>query len=249
MQTVGPGMQQGFGQGVHRNGEEAAFNPFNLFNQLLMPPNARPGDVATSQEAFDRILQQLMEQNNGSTAPGPASDDAIASLPMKQVDKEMMGSDGKAECSICMENVDLGETVTSLPCKHWFHRECVVAWLKEHDTCPHCRSPITPGDPNQSRRPQGSRRSSRRSSSVSSPRVAASGQGMPPPIPERPSELRNARQDYYGRRTNPDFERPRNHRHSSSHHDGRYDQNESNGEATSSSTGGITEWFRNRMHF
>ncbi|KAH8754799.1 hypothetical protein F5883DRAFT_572427 [Diaporthe sp. PMI_573] len=35
-----------------------------------------------------------------------------------------------------------GEEVTVLPCKHWFHGECVVSWLKMHNTCPICRASI-----------------------------------------------------------------------------------------------------------
>ena len=58
----------------------------------------------------------------------------------------MLGSDGKAECSVCMDNVELGDEVTLLPCSHWFHEACVGAWLKEHDTCPHCRQGIMPKD-------------------------------------------------------------------------------------------------------
>lgn len=33
-----------------------------------------------------------------------------------------------------------------LPCKHWFHENCVVMWLKEHNTCPICRTPIEKND-------------------------------------------------------------------------------------------------------
>ena len=42
---------------------------------------------------------------------------------------------------------DVGDTVTVLPCSHWFHHECIRAWLGEHDTCPHCRKGIMPRDP------------------------------------------------------------------------------------------------------
>jgi E3 ubiquitin-protein ligase RNF115/126 len=55
----------------------------------------------------------------------------------------MLGDEHKAECSICMDEVNIGEQVTELPCKHWFHHQCVSAWLLEHDTCPHCRKGIT----------------------------------------------------------------------------------------------------------
>ena len=118
-----------------------------LFASVLNPANAAHGDVVYSQEALDRIISQFMEQHNGSSAPGPASAAAISALPTKKIDKEMLGTDGRAECSVCMDNVELGDDVTLLPCQHWFHGECVGAWLKEHDTCPHCRQGIMPKEP------------------------------------------------------------------------------------------------------
>lgn len=120
--------------------------PLHLFAQFLNPANAQHGDAVYSEEALDRIISQFMEAQNGSSAPGPASAAAIAGLPKKNVDDSMLGSDGKAECSVCMDNVSVGDEVTVLPCSHWFHGECVGAWLKEHDTCPHCRQGIMPKD-------------------------------------------------------------------------------------------------------
>lgn len=129
-------------------------HPLMLLHQLLNPQNAAHGDAVFSQEALDRVISQLMEQNAGSNAPGPASEEAIQSLPRRPVDESMLGSDGKAECSICMESVGIGEEVTFLPCNHWFHGQCVTAWLKEHDTCPHCRRGITKSsDPPQGNQP------------------------------------------------------------------------------------------------
>lgn len=121
-----------------------------LFSLLLGPaiggPNAAHGDAVYSQEALDRIITQMMENNPSSNAAPPATEAAIQKLDKKKLDQEMMGESGKADCTICMDDLYVGDEVTVLPCKHWFHGECVVLWLKEHNTCPICRSPIEKRD-------------------------------------------------------------------------------------------------------
>ncbi|KAK5251280.1 hypothetical protein LTR93_005494 [Exophiala xenobiotica] len=238
-----------------RRGQDLPPHPFDLLNQLFNPGNAQHGDMVFSQEAFDRVMSQLMEQNNGSNAPPPASEDAIQSLEKKKVDKEMLGTEGKAECSICMDNVDLGDEVTVLPCNHWFHGDCVTAWLKEHDTCPHCRSPIT--NSNQPQQPGSSRRRpSRRASSVSSPRAFGleGSRYNPVTIPESPSDLRQARQSYYGRR-DADTERSMPVRHSSGQSGPRRHSTRTgsggSGDSRNQNTGGggVTGWIRDHLPF
>jgi hypothetical protein len=83
-----------------------------------------------------------MEQSPQTNGAPPASQAAIESLQKKRVDDEMLGADGKAECTICMDEISKGAEVTVLPCKHWYHGECVVLWLREHNTCPVCRMSI-----------------------------------------------------------------------------------------------------------
>lgn len=107
-----------------------------------MGPGAALGDAVYSQEALDRIITQLMEQNPQSNAPPPASEETIAKLPRKKLDEKMLGPELKGECTICIDEMNLGDEAIVLPCKHWFHEECVVLWLKEHNTCPICRAPI-----------------------------------------------------------------------------------------------------------
>jgi hypothetical protein len=119
-----------------------ASNLHELLNQLINPRNAVMGDAVYSQEALDRIITQLMEANPQSNAAPPASQAAIEKLPHKQLDEEMIGPDGKAECTICMDDMSKGDEVAVLPCKHWFHPDCVTLWLKEHNTCPVCRTSI-----------------------------------------------------------------------------------------------------------
>ncbi|KAI1962831.1 hypothetical protein LOZ58_002454 [Ophidiomyces ophidiicola] len=117
-------------------------NPIDIVAQIMgFGPN---GDAVYSQEELDFVVTQLINQTTISNAPGPASEEAIRALPKKPVDKTMLDSEGRAECSICMDSVELKEEVAELPCKHWFHELCISSWLKEHDTCPHCRRGIMP---------------------------------------------------------------------------------------------------------
>lgn len=143
--TLIRGLQDVHGGAGERNGAPG-FPPLHLFTQFLNPANAQHGDAVYTEEALDRLISQFMEAQNGQNAPGPASEAAIAALPKKKADESIIGAEGKAECSVCMDNVSLGDEVTVLPCSHWFHGECVGAWLKEHDTCPHCRQGIMPKD-------------------------------------------------------------------------------------------------------
>jgi E3 ubiquitin-protein ligase RNF115/126 len=115
-------------------------NPLSIIASLLSM--VRHEDAVYSQEELDRVISQLIDQNTNGNAPPPASQSATQSLPRKKTDKEMLASDGKAECSICMDAVELGTEVTILPCKHWFHFNCIEMWLNQHNTCPHCRRGI-----------------------------------------------------------------------------------------------------------
>lgn len=137
--------QGGDGSGRGGPGGENVPAPFlNLFQSLgLIPGGGQMGDFVYSQEGLDRIVSQLMEQTSTNNAPPPATQADIDALPRKKVSEDMLGPEYTAECSICMDEVNIGEEVTELPCKHWFHHPCVSAWLVEHDTCPHCRKGIT----------------------------------------------------------------------------------------------------------
>lgn len=141
------------GQDPHQNQQQRGpgGNPvfpatlFQLLNNLA-PPGGVHGDAVYSQEALDRIVSQLMEQHQTGNAPGPASEAAIRSLPTRPIAEADGGDSGSADCSICMDTVPVGENVTVLPCAHWFHHDCIRAWLGEHDTCPVCRKGIMPRD-------------------------------------------------------------------------------------------------------
>ncbi|KXX82136.1 E3 ubiquitin-protein ligase RING1-like [Madurella mycetomatis] len=128
-------------------GGPAGFSAFggglqDILASLFNPAAAVHGDAVYTQEALDRIITQLMDASPQTNAAPPASQDAIDNLEKKRVDDQMLGPEGKAECTICIDQISRGDEVAVLPCKHWYHHECVVLWLKEHNTCPICRMPI-----------------------------------------------------------------------------------------------------------
>ncbi|KAG5940508.1 hypothetical protein E4U53_007579 [Claviceps sorghi] len=133
-----PGGEQGRPAGPQPGFARGLQEILNLFH----PANAMMGDAVYSQEAFDSIITQLMEANPQSNAAPPASEEALNKLDRRPVDRQMLEPEGEAECSICIDEMKIGETAVFLRCKHWFHEDCVVLWLKEHNTCPVCRTPI-----------------------------------------------------------------------------------------------------------
>ncbi|KAK1447229.1 hypothetical protein CMEL01_09068 [Colletotrichum melonis] len=139
---AGPPQPAGMGPGQGQRAPNQAPTLLHEILNMLNPANASHGDAVYTQEALDRIISQLMEQNPASNAAPPATEDALSKLKRKKVDKEMLGPDGKTECTICIDDFKEGDDATVLPCKHWFHDQCVVMWLKEHNTCPICRTPI-----------------------------------------------------------------------------------------------------------
>ncbi|KAM7480668.1 hypothetical protein LguiA_028881 [Lonicera macranthoides] len=48
------------------------------------------------------------------------------------------------ECVVCLCHISSGEKYRVLSeCKHGFHVECINGWLKDHPTCPLCRTHIS----------------------------------------------------------------------------------------------------------
>lgn len=48
-------------------------------------------------------------------------------------------SEDELTCSVCLEQVNVGELIRSLPCLHQFHSNCIDPWLRQQGTCPVCK--------------------------------------------------------------------------------------------------------------
>ena len=46
------------------------------------------------------------------------------------------------ECPICLERYNKNDKIINLKCRHTFHQECIIKWLKNNNSCPQCRENI-----------------------------------------------------------------------------------------------------------
>ena len=98
-----------------------------------------PQGNSTAAQTFDNLISQLMAENPNSGVE-PADDVTMSNLKRVTVSEK----DGKVgeECSICQDEYQLGETVIELTCRHFYHDECLLSWLKTNGVCPICRAHV-----------------------------------------------------------------------------------------------------------
>lgn len=69
-----------------------------------------------------------------SPRPSPA---ATRMLPFTATEKDCLAEDGTvAECQICMEEYEVGQSLARLNCFCKFHKECIVDWFTRKVVCP-----------------------------------------------------------------------------------------------------------------
>ncbi|KAJ2853421.1 hypothetical protein J3B02_003149, partial [Coemansia erecta] len=94
------------------------------------------GSESEHQRFLETLIMQLHEEANSSvTGPPPASKEFIQALPKLGIDESKV------------EGLSDGDSVTRLPCKHYFHHGCIKPWLELHNTCPMCRFEVPSDDP------------------------------------------------------------------------------------------------------
>merc|ERR1719242_1006859 len=87
---------------------------------------------------MSQIISQLSDPNRHG--PPPVAKDVLAKLPLITVTESMIIDDeAVTECAVCKDSFVAQEKVIELPCKHLYHKECIMPWLEMHNTCPVCR--------------------------------------------------------------------------------------------------------------
>lgn len=94
---------------------------------------------------FNFINEILNELNEEFLNPKkPVSKRALRALPVIIAKKEHTKME---PCAICQASYELEEQLVMLPCKHYFHKECVFEWFQTENTCCLCRSELESDNP------------------------------------------------------------------------------------------------------
>ncbi|TVT99592.1 hypothetical protein EJB05_55022, partial [Eragrostis curvula] len=156
-QTAAPSMQPFF---MHSDAQARA-SMDNIARMLVhfanrAPPSMLPlhpdrGRAIRINRAFLTTLRRLRARDpdagdDHSDAYGedgfgtvPASGVAMACLPERTVGEGDEVMVKKAECAVCLEAYEAGETLRTMPCSHGFHEGCIFGWLRVSRLCPLCR--------------------------------------------------------------------------------------------------------------
>jgi E3 ubiquitin-protein ligase RNF115/126 len=115
--------------------------------QFVGPPPRRPPtpispvpENIVSDAVVDNLLNDFIEGmagQNDRRGPPPTPASVIEGLPMVKLTQ--MHLDNDPSCPVCKEEFEVGGEVKELPCAHFYHSDCIVPWLRIHNTCPVCR--------------------------------------------------------------------------------------------------------------
>ncbi|XP_035541042.1 E3 ubiquitin-protein ligase SDIR1-like isoform X1 [Juglans regia] len=84
-------------------------------------------------------------QNSSLQLESSSSGLAETKQDSRKADGRIKGPEDELTCSICLEQVNKGELVRSLPCLHQFHANCIDPWLRQQGTCPVCKLRVGSG--------------------------------------------------------------------------------------------------------
>lgn len=119
------------------------FSNNNLLNFL---------NVHNNDQQFENLLNFIMLHDPNRYGNPPASQKAINELKRIEINEENIDQYKDLTCNVCLSYFELNEKIIQMKCYHEFHEECLLSWLKIHNTCPICRDELESEDPDYENR-------------------------------------------------------------------------------------------------
>jgi E3 ubiquitin-protein ligase RNF115/126 len=128
--------------------------PFNFFNEPLLFSNFMGGfsnhnsffGSPFRNDGLEQILNHIMQNDPNNYGTPPASKQEVEKLEKTVISEENSTEFKEKDCSVCRENYKIDEKTIKMPCNHVFHEDCLMPWLKQHNSCPVCRFELKTDD-------------------------------------------------------------------------------------------------------
>ena len=95
---------------------------------------------------FNTIINFINQNNQPIENNDDFEEDILITLNKKDIDnlnKTIASIKQPDICTICLQDIDKGETMIKLDCEHYYHNECIVKYLNEFNyKCPICRKSV-----------------------------------------------------------------------------------------------------------
>ncbi|KII71352.1 E3 ubiquitin-protein ligase RING1-like protein [Thelohanellus kitauei] len=99
------------------------------------PLNAQNSPLSEQVEQF--IMRALADPRLFNSRSSEAIINRLVHTPLSEERFEKTN-----DCPICMEKFIVGSEIVLLGCEHFFHPDCIITWVRMHNTCPVCRSVV-----------------------------------------------------------------------------------------------------------
>ncbi len=136
-------------------------NQIDLLNILHSNNNTRPRTTSSLldmiiqyvssrnyyEENLENIINQIMMNDTNKYGNPPASKKSIEKLEKIIINDEKLKSFGiENTCAVCKDEFVIGQECLLMPCQHHFHKDCLLPWLNERNSCPVCRFELPTDD-------------------------------------------------------------------------------------------------------
>ena len=128
----------------------------NIDNQNNENNNFNNNENGNNSLTSTDILRLIQERNNRET--DDEEDDISDTYEYDEIKKEKLllelnefqykhikkyNALIEEKCVICFENFKRVDIIKELPCKHIYHKDCILKWLNDSNLCPLCKYDLT----------------------------------------------------------------------------------------------------------